>query len=267
MLKISSEQYQLLRLGQEELTKNRIEMEKFRQTVNTINIELAAVSRFEDRTEAYKRAIELIMSETNPYIDMLHQYDNEIQELKEKIEPLIVLQSSLLQERSHVDWWLKVYGHEAKLKLFGNVCHFLDTQVAYYLKELKNPQLKVEFSTIKTLASGEAVENFNVRVYSEKGGEGFETLSGGEQQIVSFAISKALSDLAKAQTSGNSDFEILDEPFSMLDSRNCESLIEFLGKQDGTIMLISNDEHLMNLVPERLHVEKYKGVTTVAYGA
>lgn len=231
-----------------------------------LRIQIAELTALTNNEEMYTKRAESIASERNPFSDLVASLDNDITVAVAKKLPMVAQKQKVIEELSHVEYWLKVYGHDIRIKLFESVCNYLDEQTNEYLKQLKNPQLKVQFSTIKRLASGEVKEDFNVRVFSEKGGEGFETLSGGEQQIVSFAIGKALGDLSKSQTKGSSAFQILDEPFSMLDPRNCEALIEFLSKEKGTIMLISNDENLMNLVPERLHVEKYKGVTTVAYG-
>jgi DNA repair exonuclease SbcCD ATPase subunit len=245
--------------------KNELESKRKKQTY--LMMQIAQLKVVTDETELYTSRAEEIAAEQNPFADMVTNFSKQLADSETKMVPLQALKIKIEEEKDHLNWWQRVYGTDIKNRMFENVCHFLDTQTNEYLKELKNSQLRVQFSTVKKLASGEVKEDFNVRVYSEKGGEGFDTLSGGEQQMVSFAIGKALGDLCKSQSSGSSEFQILDEPFSMLDPRNCENLIEFLSKEQGTIMLISNDENLMNLVPDRLHVEKYKGVTTVAYGA
>jgi DNA repair exonuclease SbcCD ATPase subunit len=232
---------------------------------NFLRVQISELTALQNEEDKYMKRAESIASERNPFDDLIKSYDITLANVLEKHIPFTKQFAALKEETEHVEYWIKVFGH-IRIKLFETVCNFLDEQTNTYLKQLKNPQLRVQFSTIKRLASGEVKEDFNVRVYSEKGGEGFDTLSGGEQQIVSFAIGKALGDLSKSQTKGSSEFQILDEPFSMLDPRNCEALVDFLGKEKGTIMLISNDENLMNLVPERLHVEKYKGVTSIANG-
>lgn len=244
----------------------KMELDAVRKEDTFLRVQIAELTALEDNEEKYVKKAEAIASERNPFVDLEKSLEDDITTILHRRLPLVKHSQKILKEVEYFKHWLSVYGHDIRIKLFDSVCNYLDVQTNQYLKELKNPQLRVQFSTLKKLASGEVKEDFNVRVFSEKGGEGFETLSGGEQQIVSFAIGKALGDLSKTQTKGSSDFQILDEPFSMLDPRNCEALIEFLSKEKGTIMLISNDEHLMNLVPERLHVEKYKGVTSVAQG-
>ena len=92
-------------------------------------------------------------------------------------------------------------------------------------------------------------------------------MSGGEQQITNFAVGLALSDLAESQTAGTSELMILDEPFTNLDSRNCENVINFLtshlSKKKSSILFISNEEGLKGLIPNRIHIEKKNGLSRI----
>jgi DNA repair exonuclease SbcCD ATPase subunit len=85
--------------------------------------------------------------------------------------------------------------------------------------------------------------------------------------MVSFAIGLSLADLSSRTAMAQASFLILDEPFSELDARNSEAIVEYLtgemGKDKDTIFLISNEESLKGLVPNNVHVIKEKGVTNV----
>jgi DNA repair exonuclease SbcCD ATPase subunit len=170
-------------------------------------------------------------------------------------------------EVEHLSFWANVYSKELKLKLFEDACPFLDARTRFHLDHLKNRQINVQFSTIKRLATGGAKEEFNVDVWSETGGFGFDSLSGGEQQMVSFAIGLSLSDLSSRTAMAQASFLILDEPFSELDARNSEAIVEYLtgemGKDKDTVFLISNEESLKGLIPNTVHVVKERGVTHV----
>ncbi|MCI0563387.1 MAG: hypothetical protein MN733_33345, partial [Nitrososphaera sp.] len=182
----------------------------------------------------------------NPIYKQMEDADQRLDLLKARVESSRKWYESLQGEAGHLDYWRNVYAKEMKLKLFEEACPFLDSRVAHHLKKLGNGQIHVEFSTIKRLASGAAKEEFNVNVWSETGGYGFDSLSGGEQQMVSFAIGLGLADLAGRAASGRSSFLILDEPFAELDARNSESIVSYLGDEvrngKDTIFLISNDE-------------------------
>ena len=173
----------------------------------------------------------------------------------------------LKRESEHLIYWRDVYSKELKLKLFEDACPFLDSRVAYHLDKLKNRQLHAKFTTIKRLATGDVKEEFNVEVGSVTGGLGFDSLSGGEQQMVSFAIGLALSDLSSRTSAGRSSFVVLDEPFSELDARNSEAIVEYLVEEmcqdKETVFLISNEDALKGLVSNRVHVVKKQGVSNV----
>jgi len=146
--------------------------------------------------------------------------------------------------------------------MIEEICPFLEGRINDYLIKLRNPQFKVVVSTVKSLKSGDIREKFNLQVRSNHGADSFELLSVGEKQLVSFAASLAVADLAATQTRGKSHILILDEPFMGLHKNNCANIIEFLNSYDrSTILLISNEDELKSLVSNRIRVVKTRGVT------
>jgi DNA repair exonuclease SbcCD ATPase subunit len=179
------------------------------------------------------------------------------------------LRLMLLQEeirRDNYRFWQKAFGTDIKTLLFEQVCPFLEQKTNQYLRDLQNGQIKVSFSTTKTLKSGDERDQFSVTASSDTGSTVFELFSGAEQQLTSFAVGMALSDLAAMQADGASSFMILDEPFLYQSPENCERIITFVTQHlsgKSTILLISNEDSLVNLVPNRVHVVKNKGVTSI----
>lgn len=225
-------------------------------------------TKIKQARETLEKELIRIQSSTNPHDAIRARLDSDITLLEQQKEEINKRLGKILGEYEHLDYWRGVYSKELKLKLFEDACPFLDNRTKYHMGQLKNDQIHVEFSTIKRLATGKVKEEFNVNVWSETGGQGFDSLSGGEQQMVSFAIGLGLADLAGSIASSGSSFLILDEPFSELDDRNSEAIVEYLtgemGKGKDTIFLISNEETLKGLVPNRIHVVKSKGVSSVS---
>ncbi|KKK73716.1 hypothetical protein LCGC14_2891050 [marine sediment metagenome] len=146
------------------------------------------------------------------------------------------------------------------------MCPFLENKTNGYLADLNNGQIKVSFSTVKVMKSGDEKDEFCVTARSDTGSTTFELFSGAEKQLTSFAVGMALSDLAALQTSGASKFMILDEPFLYQSPENCENLVNFITQKLGdkaTILLISNEDNLINLVPNRVNVVKRNGVSSL----
>jgi DNA repair exonuclease SbcCD ATPase subunit len=168
--------------------------------------------------------------------------------------------------RDNYRFWQTAFGKDIKTLLFERVCPFLEEKTNQYLRDLQNGQIKVSFSTTKTLKSGDERDQFSVTASSDTGSTVFELFSGAEKQLTSFAVGMALSDLAAMQADGASSFMILDEPFLYQSPENCERIITFVTQHLGdksTILLISNEDSLVNLVPNRVHVVKNKGVTSI----
>ena len=236
-------------------------------------IEAMEVS-FQHRLSSAKSMIEgefrKVQTTENPHYRQMEEMDGRLELLKMRVESSRKWYEDLQGEAAHLDYWRNVYAKELKLKLFEEACPFLDSRVGHHLKRLNNGQIHVEFSTVKRLATGAAKEEFNVNVWSETGGYGFDSLSGGEQQMVSFSIGLGLADLAARAASGRSSFLILDEPFAELDARNSESIVSYLSDEvkggKDTIFLISNDEALKGLVANRIHVVKSNGISGVHNG-
>lgn len=211
--------------------------------------------------------IEEAEKEQTPYIGMLAAREEGLTHAQTAWTEAVEKLTKLNDEIDHLQYWEKVYSKELKLKMFEECCSFLDNATTVHLKGLRNEQFKVKFSTIKRLANGEAKDEFAATVESVTGGGNFESLSGGEQQMVSFAIGLALADLASCKTASKPEFLILDEPFSELDERNSEAIVDYLTSDFGinkdTLLLISNEVSLQGLIPERIHVIKQGGISNV----
>lgn len=230
--------------------------------------QLEKIGEVEDNRPKLRVQLEELEKTENPHVDSIIVYKDRVESCTAKMVTLVKRVESLQEELDHLEFWHDKYAKDVKIKLFEEACPFLDMRTQHHLQALGNPQIHAVFSTIKVLESGETREEFGVRVWSETGGDGFALLSGGEQQMVSFAIGRALADLARTQVAGDSYIQILDEPFSMLDERNSENIVRYLNEElkGGTILLISNEEHLKSLVPNRVHVTKTKGITEVTEG-
>lgn len=214
--------------------------------------------------EDLKVEIEAAKKEINPLKYVFQQIVDALDSAKGRHADAKAKLKRVEKELEAVGFWREAFDKTLRTHIFHSVCPFLADRTEHYLRELCNSQIHVQFSTVKTMKSGESKEDFNVLVWSDTGGQDYELLSGGEQQIVSFAIGLALSDLARSQTTGDCDFMILDEPFVNMDARNAEAVVNFLTHKAGkdTILLVSNEDALKNLVPRRIHMVKRNGVSS-----
>jgi DNA repair exonuclease SbcCD ATPase subunit len=208
--------------------------------------------------------LEMLKRETNPFVDVLKRAEIDLQTEKEVLQNKESSLAIILLERDRLAFWQDAFGKDLKIWLLDRVCPFLTEKVSNHLEGLGNSQIKVKFGTTKQLKSGEARDEFCVDICCDSGGSGYDSLSGGEQQIVSFAVGLALADLAESQAVGISRILILDEPFMSLDQRNSENVLFYLQemtKRRETILLISNEDNLKSLIPNVLHIIKENGIS------
>jgi DNA repair exonuclease SbcCD ATPase subunit len=215
--------------------------------------------------EGLRISLEHMQAETNPFTRLVssakEQHEDEYKSLQTYAKVI-----NLMEERlSHYTFWKDAFGTDIKTLLFEQVCPFLEDKTNEYLRDMNNGQIKVKFSTVKEMKSGETKDQFCVTAASDTGSNCFELFSGAEKQLTSFAVGMALSDLAGMQTEGASSFMILDEPFLYQSPENCENLVDFITQKlkKSTVLLISNEENLSNLIPNRIRVVKREGVSSL----
>lgn len=223
-----------------------------------------------DKVQAQLSEMKLVQSKIKILTDLLNtQTDWHAREI-ELVNYQVLLDNALsnkIEELKIAEFWESAFKIDFKSFIFEKVCPFLEQRATKYLNGLGQPQMSVKFSTVKELKSGDQKISFNVSVESGTGGNGFETFSGGEQQLVSFAVGLAFSDLVKRTSHSESNIMILDEPFMALDEVNAERLITYirdhLAKEKESIFLVSNENSIKELVPQRIEIVKENGVSRI----
>jgi DNA repair exonuclease SbcCD ATPase subunit len=237
--------------------------------LNQIDLEIAQLeaTRNNNNLAILRQKLESVRLEVNPYE---HLYNNNASTLKGVMGSLGHHKARLAEidnDRKALEFWQTAFNKELKNEFLDQVCPFIEAKTNLHLGGIGNGQIKVKVSTSKTLKSNDSRSEFTVSVASATGGASYDALSGGEKQIVNFSFGLALADLAAVQVDGPSYFMVLDEPFVCLDARNSEFLIGYLGSylagKKETILLISNEETLKALVPNKIQVTKENGVSRI----
>ena len=164
-------------------------------------------------------------------------------------------------EHSTIQKWQTIIKTQVRLALLEYACPVLSTITNRNLQDLRNGQISLKAYVERNGARDELA----ISVQSKSGGEGFDTLSGGEQQMTAFAFGLAMAELAVRTRGVLPDIMILDEPFSMLDERNSEAIVDYLTQKApaNTVLLVSNEETLKPLIPNVVKVIKSNGITTI----
>ena len=173
----------------------------------------------------------------------------------------------LAEQQEIFGFWEDAFKQDFKLFVFERVCPFLEQRATKHLQGMGQAQMTVRISTVKELKSGDQKMAFTMSVSSTTGGEMFSSFSGGEQQLVSFAVGLAFGDLIRQTTQARSNLLILDEPFVCLDDANAEKLIthirDNLAQEFATILLVSNENSIKDLVANKIWITKRDGVSSL----
>ena len=222
---------------------------------------------FDETLEKHQELIDNLEKEQNPHAVVVLKLEEGSIKLKKKYTKLKTRCSKLTDDLTHLIFWKEVFSKDFKVFILEQICPFLEDRTNYYLGKLNNSHLKVKFSTERTLISGEKKASITVTIDSKTGAPSYALLSGGERQLVNFAVSLALADLAATQTGGDSKTLVLDEPFENLDKVNCDNVISFIHNElkniKDNIFIVSNEEHLKELIPNKIFVEKKHGVSSL----
>lgn len=231
----------------EEIIKEKKEQEAVNINYDRVISELEkSITELSSQIEFIKNEIERtqnLIATTSQWLDTsredLKQYENQVQRLK---------------------FWQNIFSKDFKNFVIRETLPFIEERTRYHLNLLNNSNIEIKFSTIKELKSGEERSLFNILCKVKNGGSEYNSLSGGEKQIASFAIGLTLSELVDMQNGEPSSIIILDEPFTELDGPNCENVVNYLtnelSKKKETIILISNDDRMKSLVPNVIEIEK-----------
>lgn len=206
-----------------------------------------------------KKLVEICNSNKQRWDTLINDKASKFEELKAKHLKTIDEMYTVTQSLTEVKQWQSALSYDIRISLLDLACPILTEHTNSYLQKLKNGQITVQFEVNQG--------NFDVKASSQTGASSFDSLSGGEQQMVNFAVGLALRSLSQFVKGDQSvpSIMIFDEPFSQLDNRNAEAVVEFLTTSDlaDTILLVSNDPALMSLIPKVIKVVKRDGVSTI----
>lgn len=247
--------------------RSRKDAEKVISRHQQLSFQLARLDaeRATDKQAIIKEKLKSVKENVNPYTELYNTAVGNAKTLVSTLNFHKQREQEVQKDLDALEFWQGAFAKDLKNEFINQVCPFLQEKAIIHLEGLGNAQLKVKVETTKTLKSSDTRSEFTVSALSTCGGGNYDSLSGGERQMVNFAFGLALADLAELQVDGPSYFMVLDEPFMALDARNAENLVNYLtsylaGKKE-TILLISNEESLKSLIPNKVLVVKENGMS------
>lgn len=215
---------------------------------------LEAAQRMEMRLDVQIREIErtvneLLMSqeELAAQIEQIEQTGRGVAQKLQEAE----------QAAQDLSFWVRELGRPFKSFLIRRALPILEQRANSHLQSLGCSNLQIRLSASTETAKGEQRAVISAAALS-KGSSSYGCLSGGERQIVDFAMGQALGELADARIGSPSNIMILDEPFTELDEERSRRLVDYilsdLSARKSSVLLISNDSRLKSLIQNQITV-------------
>lgn len=134
-----------------------------------------------------------------------------------------------------------------------------------YLSKFTYKPTIIKFITQKIDTKGQPKETLDVEIITPSGASAFDSLSGGEQFRVAFAIRLALSSIQAKRLGGELQLLLLDEVSSSLDKNGLETFVSIIKELQKSmkIMVITHDDALKEHFSSIILVKNRDGVSTV----
>jgi DNA repair exonuclease SbcCD ATPase subunit len=154
-----------------------------------------------------------------------------------------------------------------KSYVFDSITPALNVAINEFMNIL-DPDILVDVSTISKLKSGELREKFGISVDNKNGAALYDGNSGGERQKVNLAVALAFNKITRSMCEEDIPILVLDEPMESLDSVSAERALDILLTLDTkNVFLITHNQTLRDLIPNRMMIEKSGGTATLRRAA
>ena len=225
-------------------------VDEITETINKIRVKIASLQTIEKRVVIDEKRIEYLKGTI---------------ELSAETEKLAQLNISKHNKKiEHYDWLEKAWSPEGiESLLFDTLLPFLNERGNYYLKNLSDSRLSLNFSTLKTSKTGNVKDSFNVQIDVFEGGTSYGACSGSEEKFADIAVQLALRDLCRAVGRRFPPILFFDEIFDSIDDVGCHRILNFLKQEipDTIIWVITHKPALKQYADNLIKVVMEKGVS------
>ena len=222
--------------------------------------------QWQDSITSLQLQIRSMTEQKSPYSTIRQQLIDSCSQVDRKLATSAKIEDRLKQQIGILKFWEDGFGPKGvRSLLLDHVTPELNRLANDYLAILSSGTARMEFHTTKSLKNGERRDNFHVEVQYQNGAGTYDKISGGERQRPDLAAMFALGDLAASRSRSPIQLRLLDEPFDGLDGLGAEQVVSALRSlvlpKCGTILVMTHDDNLKQLIDERIVVVKENGVS------
>lgn len=243
------------------------QIEALREQVKAIIDRKQSIDAEEKNLLAQKNSVMAEIAEANQKLGELKARSKEIRDLLADILDKQSLVSDLWNRRTVAENFLAACSKK------GGIPSILIAQAISEIEKFANDTLtkfdNYDGMQIKmTMDKPDEIE-ITVRMGSEVEYRDFDTFSGGERFIISFAIRMALAQILSKKYGADIKFILLDEAGTALDEYNTTRFAEMVKRlsKDTLILMITHQNNLRDFIQQNMLVKRTGGKSTIIMNA
>jgi DNA repair exonuclease SbcCD ATPase subunit len=222
-------------------------------------------------SQSKKDEAEKLKKKKNPYVEALESAKNKIKKLKRIRKAKKEEISDLRKQLSSLEFWVKGFGPTGIPSFaLDSIMPFITKRANYYLKQLSDGDISINFSTQRELksSSGEFRDEIGI-TWMIEGIENYPP-SGGQWKKMEIATNFALMDLVTTREGSHVNILCLDECLDGLDQEGRQrvvSMLHRLRKRKESIFVISHHVDMAEIFERSVMAIKEDGVSRLEKAA
>jgi DNA repair exonuclease SbcCD ATPase subunit len=229
------------------------------------------VEEFNTRLETLTQGLKIESTALWPMLGRFEMVTDRITRIKNDLQSMEEGNKELALETELLGQLKTAFGNEGIVaELLREYIPTIQQRTNEYLSFLTNNELQVEFLSDRTLKKkgedGNAATRaqFQIQVRKSCGGDGYDLISGSEQNKAALVVNWAVGDLAGQSANLSCNLRVFDEIFDSLDAKGMNRLAELLAlNQSGTRLtfIITHKVELEDSFQHKILLEKKQGKT------
>jgi DNA repair exonuclease SbcCD ATPase subunit len=221
----------------------------------------------EEMLASYKDAISKARSSENVWKATAKEWADEVSKLNEKVSQFEEDVQNMDGDISYYTFWKKAFSRKGiRSYLLDQIVPFLNERVAHYLDILTDGGIEATFHTVKTLASGDKRENFNLEISNKNAADTYEGNSGGEKRRIDLGVALGFNDFLASRSGKRFNLLLLDEVFEGVDADGLYYVIKVLediARRKSSVFVITHRDELKSYFSDEILMQREDGLSYV----
>jgi exonuclease SbcC len=236
---------------------------QYYKTISKINL----CEDYDENISIIKEKIKKIKNKINPYSELVFEEESLKKQWENKLKKLIKEEEELKENEKMYEFWVNGFSNRGLPSyILDEIIPFVTNRTNYYLGELSNGKITVNFDTQRKLKSKDQYRD-EIKIDWTIDNIKNCSPSGGELRKIEISTDLALFDLLESYGVTTNLF-IADEILTELDDENVKlgaKLLKYISKKRDSVFIISHKPFISDMFEKSITVIKENGKSSIKY--